>query len=427
MKKVAINTLIVLLFWVQGGCNMAHDNEKHDETTAHGSNKKGDDHAGNNHGHKDAFGDISNLLEEEQARGSIIFTLDQQRQVDFSTAETQMLTLRPSLTVTGSLKAAGGGEAIVVAPVSGYLSPQKDFPRLGEHVRGGEILFRIVPQISSEADPATLELAVRRSQSNHELALQELKRLEKLLSQDAIPERRVSAALKEEEVARAELEAAKRRLKQYRSNPKEKFEATAVLVTSPIDGVLDGIYLNPGAYLQEGTPLFHVVDTTRLRLEARIVEADIGRLVQPHGAWFEVDGFETAFEINLANGGRLITLGRVVDPQTRTVPLVFEFSNPKDQLRIGMFARIHVLTGKPKKALAIPLTAVQENAGQTSTYIQTGDQNFEHRVLRLGLRDGQFIEVISGLTKGDRVVTQGSYLIQLAASGTQEIGHGHAH
>jgi RND family efflux transporter MFP subunit len=288
-------------------------------------------------------------------------------------------------------------------------------------------LFRIVPQISSEADPATLELAVRRSQSNHELALQELKRLEKLLSQDAIPERRVSAALKEEEVARAELEAAKRRLKQYRSNPKEKFEATAVLVTSPIDGVLDGIYLNPGAYLQEGTPLFHVVDTTRLRLEARIVEADIGRLVQPHGAWFEVDGFETAFEINLANGGRLITLGLVVDPQTRTVPLVFEFSNPKDQLRIGMFARIHVLTGKPKKALAIPLTAVQENAGQTSTYIQTGDQNFEHRVLRLGLRDGQFIEVISGLTKGDRVVTQGSYLIQLAASGTQEIGHGHAH
>ncbi len=433
------------------GCDFGHSHEDggHGEEHDHGATENtsghaeehghGDAHAhddGQAHGnegmaHRDAFGgldELDGLFEEDHAGATITFTREQQRQVDFATAEAQQRQMRPSLAVTGILKATGGGEAHVVAPVSGYLAPSDaPFPRFGDHVQKGQALLKIVPRIGGEVDPASLELALSRARSTHQLAVQELKRLEELLELEAVPARRVAEAQKEEKVARAEMEAAKRRLNQYRARPGSNAEAAAITVPSPINGKLDGVFVTPGAYLQEGAPLFHVIDTERLRLEARIPEPDIGRLTNPRGAWFEAEGFDAPFEIDLEKGDRMIALGSKVDPRSRTVPLVFEFPNVKGQLRIGMFVRAHVLIGEEREAIGIPVAAIEENAGQAVAYVQRDPETFERRILTLGIRDGEYVEVLSGLSAGESVVTQGSYLVQLAASGPQEAGHGHAH
>ena len=183
----------------------------------------------------------------------------------------------------------------------------------------GQALLKVVPRIGGEADPASLDLALSRARSTHQLAVQELQRLEKLVKLEAVPARRVAEVQKEEKVARAELEAAQRRLKQYRGHPETDAEvAAAMTVASPINGKLDGVFVTPGAYLQEGAPLFHVVDLERLRPEARIPEPDIGRLIDPRGAWFEVEGFDSPFVIDLEKGDRLIALGSVVDTRSLT-------------------------------------------------------------------------------------------------------------
>lgn len=420
------------------GCGHGHDHggdghggehgheaaaEEQGHSDAHGNGTPDEKHA-----HQDEFGGLDDLFEDESPGVAISFSSEQQRQVDFATARAELRRMRSSLAVTGILKAAAGGEANVVAPISGYLAPsQVPFPRFGDRVKAGQTLLRIVPRIGGEADPASLELAVNRSRSNHQLAARELKRLGELLEQGAVPERRVSEARKEEQVARAELDAAERRLKQYRTHPENNTEATAITVPTPVDGRLDGVYVTPGAYLQEGAPLFHVVNTDRLRLEARIAEADIGRLINPRGAWFEVDGFDRPFEIDLDKGDRMVALGSVVDPRSRTVPLVFEFPNAGNKLRIGMFVRAHVVVGETRETIAIPVDAIEERAGQAVAYVQTGVESFERRLLTLGVRDGSFVEVLSGINADEQVVTKGSYLVQLAASGPQEAGHGHAH
>ncbi len=432
LKRAAI---LLTLFALSGcGHGHQHDGEVQPGETGHGAAAEaqghGDEHAhgAEGHAHRDEFGDLEDLFAEEDSGLAITFSQEQQRRTDFATAKAEQRRMRSSLAVTGTLKAVGGGEAHVVAPVSGYLaSSEVSFPRFGDRVGAGQTLLRIVPRIGGEADPASLDLAVNRSRSNHQLAVAELKRLEELLAQGAVPERRVAEARKEAQVAGAELEAAERRLKQYRTRPQNNAGRTAVGVPSPIDGRLDGVYVTPGAYLQEGAPLFHVVSTERLRLEARIAEADIGRLGTPRGAWFEADGFDRPFEIDLEKGDRMVALGSVVDPRSRTVPLVFEFPNPGGQLRIGMFVRAHVVTGDVKESVAIPVEAIEENAGQAVAYVQTGVESFERRVLTLGIRDGRFVEVLSGVGAGEQVVTKGSYLVQLAASGPQEAGHGHAH
>jgi RND family efflux transporter MFP subunit len=183
----------------------------------------------------------------------------------------------------------------------------------------------------------------------------------------------------------------------------------------------------PGAYLREGDALFHVVNTDTLRLEVKIPEADIARLINPQGAWFTVDGYDKPFQIDFTRGDRLIAMGNVIDPQTRTLPLIFEFRNTENLLRVGMFARAHVIIGEPRESIAVPVSAVQEHNGMSVVYVQHHEDAFERRVVALGIRDGDFVEVRKGIHADENVVAIGAYLIQLAASGPQEAGHGHAH
>lgn len=426
MKIIQLGILLLLIHML-AGCDLGHHDEKeHDD---HGAVEKEMSHDDDNHaGPTDAFSDLDLGATDEHPEGEIIFSLEQQALVDFATVAAVKRQMRASLEATGALKASSNGQALVAAPVSGYLATlETPFPSFGDTVDTGDILVKIVPRLDGEKDPASLDLQVRRSTSSYQLTTKELLRLESLFEQGVVPERRVQEARKEEQVAKAELDSAKQRLKQSSSRPGKNHEATTLAVTSPVAGNLDGIYVTPGAYLQEGDALFHVVNTEVLRLEIQVPEANIASLINPRGAWFTVDGFDAAFHIDLDKGDRLVAAGSVVDPQTRTVPLVFEFPNIDNKLRIGMFARVNVIIGETTEAIAIPTKAVQEYGGLSVVYVQVHGDAFLRRIVDLGIRDGDFVQVKSGIKAGEKVVTKGSYLVQLAASGPQEASDGHGH
>jgi multidrug efflux pump subunit AcrA (membrane-fusion protein) len=60
-------------------------------------------------------------------------------------------------------------------------------------------------------------------------------------------------------------------------------------------------------------------------------------------------------------------------------------------------------------------------------YVMLGGESFERRVVRLGIRDGDYVQVVDGIAPGERVVTRGAYLVRLAGSSPAAAGHGHAH
>jgi multidrug efflux pump subunit AcrA (membrane-fusion protein) len=62
-----------------------------------------------------------------------------------------------------------------------------------------------------------------------------------------------------------------------------------------------------------------------------------------------------------------------------------------------------------------------------TAYVQTEGESFERRIVRLGVRDREYVEVLSGVEPGEHVVTRGAYAVKLAAAGTQVPAHGHAH
>lgn len=365
--------------------------------------------------------------EEAEPAGAISYLKEQQWKTEFGLAAAERRTLRASLPADGTIRARPDGEAWIVAPVTGRMvTAGEDFPRLGTPVRRGQTLAWLAPRLGGDADAASLDVAAVRAELALEAARRERERAESLFEKGVVPERRVLDARAAETNAEAEAKAARDRLTQHRGTGVSRGAKSRIALPSPIAGQVARVDVSAGAWVQEGAPLFQVVDLEKLRLEVRVPEADVGRVRKATGAWFELEGYEEPFRVQ-AGEDATVTLGGVVDPDSRTVPLVFAMDNPGGALRVGMFARVRVLTGETAEAVAIPVSAVVDEGGQDVAYVQLGGESFERRVLRLGIRDAGWVEVRSGVAAGERVVSRGAYQVRLAAAGSAVPAHGHAH
>ncbi len=351
----------------------------------------------------------------------ISFTKEQQWKVDFATAEVVTRPIHTTVNATGVLRARPDGEAQITAVAAGQVQPAGAFPRLGQRVKKGELLAYLVPRMGGDTDLATLRAAASKARLEHALASQESARMESLYRDEAVPEKRLLAARAAAAAARAELSAAQQRLGQYGG------AGGGIPVRAPVAGTIADVRVSPGAFAQEGALLFHIADRSTLWLELRVAESDAARLARPTGAAFRVAGDEQSTEIIPGKNGQLIAVGGVVDAVTRTVPVVFEFSAAGRHLPIGMAVQAQVFAGGARDAVAIPASSVLDEGGMNVVFVMTGGESFERRQVRLGAREGDWVEVLDGLTPGQRVVSRGAYLVKLASTGTAQIGHGHAH
>jgi RND family efflux transporter MFP subunit len=352
--------------------------------------------------------------------GTIRYTKEDQWRTDFAVEATSRRPVRESIVASGLLRARAGDEAFVVAPAAGTIAAGARIPQIGEPVRRGEVLAFLVPRLAGERDAATLDLAVRRARVELDYARRERERVEALFRVEAVAERRVLEARSRESLARAELDAAERRAAPFQG------AAGGIPLRAPIDGIVAVAQAAAGGGVGEGQTLFHIVRLDRLWLEARVPEGEAARLAGPVAAEIAVDGGEPLL-LEPGRNARLVGSGSVVDPVTRTVPIVFEFDNPGRRLRVGTAVRVRLYTGAPADRLAVPAAAVVDDQGQPVVYVQAGGESFVRRPVETGTRDGDWLAIAAGLEPGERIVTRGAYRVRLAAAAPATAGHGHTH
>ena len=90
----------------------------------------------------------------------------------------------------------------------------------------------------------------------------------------------------------------------------------------------------------------------------------------------------------------------MIDPKTRTVPVIFEVDNADGRLRIGNFTKVVIATGAPRAALAIPEAAIVDDAGKAVAYVMIEGEAFERRLLRRGLPSNGREVVLEGVAEG---------------------------
>ena len=120
-------------------------------------------------------------------------------------------------------------------------------------------------------------------------------------------------------------------------------------------------------------------------------------------------------------------LVRVLDPDTRTVPIIYELPDPDSRLAIGQAVSLRVFVSAATEAITVPDSAIVDDAGQPVVFVQVAGESFERRAVELGNRESGLVQITGDVAPGERVVVRGAPLIRLAALSPQVPAHGHTH
>jgi membrane fusion protein, heavy metal efflux system len=357
---------------------------------------------------------------------SISYLKEPQWSNGFGTILVQEADVRRALRVPAVIEPLTGGEAVVSAPADGRFIAT-NLPSIGTRMSAGQELGRLQPR-GSEAgtDRASLAATVAEAQVALEAARAELTRSERLLAEQAVPARRVEDAQRSVKVADARLTAAQARLEQRDEALRAGGGAASgnsFVLRAPIAGVVAEVLVAIGASFDEGAPLFRIVRTDRVELQALVPasEAPLGSDI--HEIAIEIPGRPDPLVVDADH----LHHAGIIDPKTRALPVQFDVDNRGGQLLIGQTPIAILYTGMRQRMATVPKDAVLMEAGRPYVFVQTGGESFSRRYIEIATRDGSLVGVRSGLQPGERVVTRGAYDVQLASAARGLPAEGHVH
>lgn len=199
------------------------------------------------------------------------------------------------------------------------------------------------------------------------------------------------------EADKVQIEAQRRELEWRRSRTD---------VRAPVDGLVSRRSAHIGAIatavgLAAGEPMFRIIQNGEIELDAEVGEADMRKVREGQPATISVaDGTTVSGTVRLVSP--------VVDSATR-LGRVRIFIGAEPRLRIGTFASGHIETAR-ERGLAVPVSAISTDNGLSAALILEGD-TVRSRTIQTGLTSGGLVQVVKGLSDGDRVIARaGTFL-----------------
>ena len=282
---------------------------------------------------------------------------------------------------------------------------------LGQSVRAGQTLAEIFSPELAEAE--TRFVSARAELDAHE---RELQRTEKLVEIGSASRQEMERLHAEHTAKLTELESARSRLQLLGLSAAAianlgpgKDLGTVATVPAPIAGVITERAANAGLNVETSTKLFTVVDLSTVWIVADAYEKDFARVHVGATASVTTKAFPDAVV-----RGRVSYIDPQVNAETRTAKVRVEVPNPRQELRLGMFADVSIDAGGGNTIPLIPRAAVQNVGNRTVVYLADRKQpgRFLEREVRLGARAGNDVAVLSGVQPDDSIVAEGSFAIR---------------
>lgn len=361
---------------------------------------------------------------------TITFLKEQQWKTEFRTEAVGHRRMSGSIRAFGEIIPRIKSEVIVAAPFTGIIAYENSvsIPAPGTKLALNTPLAIMTPSAETAAGEENFTSRIAQAESKRSLADREYGRAKELYAKGIISEKELQQAEADFLSTDAAYTALRKSLAQTDTalnwdNAKRRYD---YVLRSPIAGTIVEVAVIAGKQCKAGEMLFRIINSSSVWVKVNVPIMDVGKLKNPKRAMLKIDGFKQPFEINEKNG-KLISFGSAVDEKTRTIPLLFERENRDGQLRIGMFAEAYISTGDELSVLAIPESALHEEEGQYSVFVQTEGEAFVKRDIVVGNKYVGYVEVLKGLRSGERVVTIGRYQVRLASPSTQLPAHGHEH
>ncbi|MDV2503595.1 MAG: efflux RND transporter periplasmic adaptor subunit [bacterium] len=370
-----------------------------------------------------------------------------------ATAENQIVpvkrrTLRRTVLATGTVKPMVGAEVKVGARLSGKV--ERLNVQVGDRVRKGQVIALIENEdLKAKVTQSRANLAAERarlaglkakapkeiaraeaelaeSDARRQHALLDLKRHRALLAEGITPRETFDAKEKEMKVLEAQVRFGQENLRFIRTRYAEDLKLAAALVDqaaatlqereinlsyatvrAPIGGVVASISTQEGETVAAGlnAPTFvNIIDLARLEVHAFVDETDIGRISVAQETTFTVDTFpDKPFRGHVT---AIYPKALIVDNVVTYEVILAITDSFENLLRPEMTTNVTIITEARPGILAIPRRAVKTTKGQhVVTVVADGARS--PRPVELGVQDGAFVEVVSGLSEGEQVVVTG--------------------
>ena len=175
---------------------------------------------------------------------------------------------------------------------------------------------------------------------------------------------------------------------------------------SPVDGVLMSKNIVVGARVMPGDELYRLADVSNVWVVAQVPEQDAGRIALGDRVSISARAFPGE---NFT--GKVAFVLPELKAETRTAQVRIELPNPGHRLLHNMYADVTIDTGSGAPVLAVPESAIIDSGDRQVAIIDMGEGRYKPVALRLGRRGGGHVEVLEGLSEGDRIVTRANFLI----------------
>ena len=258
----------------------------------------------------------------------------------------------------------------------------------GDHVRKGQQLFTIYsPDLVATQEEYLLALQGRKQMGESEFP----------------------------EVARGSqdlLEATKRRFQLWditADHVRELEKTGKVLKALPIHSPITGTVIKKealaGAHVDPGQELYTIADLSHIWILADIYEYELSFVKKDQQA-----AVTLSYDPSRVLTGQVGFIYPTLDPKTRTAKVRFEMDNADDTLKPDMYANVELRVSLGTK-LAIPQEAIIESGQKQVVFLHHGGGKLEPRLIKTGVKTGEWSEVLEGLKEGEHVVTSANFLI----------------
>ena len=268
---------------------------------------------------------------------------------------------------------------------------------MGDFVLEGDTIAYIDDELAQlSLDRAEAQLI--NATATYEKAKKDLMRYRILLDKEEISESEYEDVRVGHELARsaylsmeASVKSARRQLRNTR-------------ITSPIDGQIAEKMVDSGNMISINQPVVKVVDIRKIKVNISVSEQDIGSIRKMMTAAIQVDAYP-----GIEFTGSVYAISPEANSESHTFPVEIIVPNSLQMnLKSGMVVRVTIQNEVHKNVTLIPRDAVIERVGETIVYIADGGKAQKRNVV-LGLEKGNDVQIISGLSPGESVVTVGQY------------------
>lgn len=190
-------------------------------------------------------------------------------------------------------------------------------------------------------------------------------------------------------------------------------EGEGLLLRAPVAGVIVESQARLGQATTPDQALFTILDSRRLWLWVYLYEAEQARVKIGMPATVAVSALPGRMF-----SARISDLPPVVELPARSLRARLEVDNADGSLRVGMAARVTIALRSPRRALMVPVVSLLTQGDRNVVYVQVDSGEYQPAEVQLGYRDPdqQWVEIVSGLKPGQRVLTRGAYLMGTGAS-----------